>query len=256
MPSASAAASWWPPRSPPPPPPSAPSCGSWPRPCSPRPKVWPGRPWPRTSPDRSRQRGPMIANQLEPGAIVPPTGPRLRGRALRLARLAWIAVSLAAVGLMLLTLIANVVLWSRNSATACPDEACLLDYQAHIQVFGSMLGAGLSSGTGQAVEMLPWIVAGALIFWRKSEEPFALGFSLMLILAGVFISDAIVQVIITDHIPALLPLMTTLNFAASAMLVLFYRFPDGRFILSPMRWAAAPWVALVAGATYLPGTAF
>ncbi|MEP7358405.1 MAG: hypothetical protein ABI847_14255 [Anaerolineales bacterium] len=38
--------------------------------------------------------------------------PRLRGRVLLLARVAWVVVGLAGTGFMLLSLITNVVLWS------------------------------------------------------------------------------------------------------------------------------------------------
>ena len=200
---------------------------------------------------------------MHPAALYasPPAAasPRLRGAWLLLARLAWLAIALAATAMMVTTAATNVWLWGKTDDDACAlDPAtqadCLANNQAHLEFFGSYLNAGLYYGLGQCLEMLPGIVMGFFIFWRRSDEPFALLFALMLVLTSVFISDGIVQAVFASNFPAFQWLANFLWNFGSALLVMIYRFPDGRFALRPLRWVAVGWVVLMLGGYFLPAT--
>jgi hypothetical protein len=170
------------------------------------------------------------------------------------ARLLWLAVSLTATGLMVMTIVMNVLGWSRFSLNDCADAACRAD-AVQLRFFGSAAAVGWYYGAGQAVEMGPWVFVGWLIAWRKSREPFGLLFSGMLILMGIFVSDGIVQSAVAYHYPALNPLINGLSFLANALRVLFYRFPDSRFVPRWLRIVAVGWVILMLGAHYGGDTA-
>jgi hypothetical protein len=201
-------------------------------------------------------------NALAPRLTAPaPTGPRLRGRWLGLARLAWLAVALTATGMMLMTVVSNFSAWARASDADCNQAgdaaavaACLADNHAQLAFFGSYQNVGLYYGLGQVVEMLPGIVMGFFIFWRRSDEPYAQLFALMLVLSSIFIADGIVQAVFQNNFPALWPLANFLYNLAGWLLVLLYRFPDGRFQPPVLRWAAVGWVLLLLGAYLFPNT--
>jgi serine/threonine-protein kinase len=95
--------------------------------------------------------------------------------------------------------------------------------------------------------VLPWILAGIVIFWKKSDEPFGFLFSLMLVLASTFILDDGIVGNALFFYPIPQPLIQGMGFIGGALLILWYRFPDGRFVPPWLRWAAIGWVAIHAG---------
>ena len=187
---------------------------------------------------------------------------QLRGPWLTLARVAWLLISLSAVGLLITALVWNTVAWwNLTEASFCDPaaridaiEACMAENRAYLQVFGSYHVVAIYYGVGAAIEILPWVLVGALIFWRKSHEPFAWFFSLGLVLVGIFITDVVVGDVIWNHFPVFRPLVRVLSFFAPALLVSWYRFPDGQFVPRRMRWIAAIWIVLVFLIFVLPGS--
>jgi signal transduction histidine kinase len=175
----------------------------------------------------------------------------LRRPWLILARLAWILISLLAVGMLITSLVTNTIRWWNFTEAGCHDadylprlEECMANHRAYEQVFGTLKLAAIYHLVGASVEMLPWVLVGGLIFWRKSHEPFALFFSLGLVLNGVLIIDRVAASIISQYYSAYMPLWTVLGFFGVALLVLWYRFPDGRFVHRRMRWFAGIWIVL------------
>jgi signal transduction histidine kinase len=189
----------------------------------------------------------------------------LRGPWLAMARITWLLISLSAVGFLITALVWNTVAWWNFTEADCHDltflasinrslEACVTDIRAHQQVFGTIHLVAVYYGLGAAVEMLPWVLVGALIFWRKSQEPFALFFSLGLVLAGVLSIDTVVREVIWEHFPVFKLLIRILGLFAGVLLVLWYRFPNGQFVPRRMRWIAIVWIGLVFFSFFLPGS--
>jgi hypothetical protein len=144
---------------------------------------------------------------------------RLRGPWLVLARLTWILVALVAVTMLIIGLGMNTIDWWNFTEAVCHDaahleriNACLATYRAHEQVFGTPKLAAIYHLVGASVEMLPWVLVGGLIFWRKSHEPFALFFSLGLLLVGVLSIDRVTQTVFRNHFPTFMPLFMVLGF--------------------------------------------
>lgn len=83
---------------------------------------------------------------------------------------------------------------------------------------------------GVIVEVLPWILAGVLIFWKKSDEPFGLLFSLMLVVASTFNLDGgiVESALLLYPIPQYI--LQGMWFIGGSLLILWYRFPNGRFV--------------------------
>ena len=186
---------------------------------------------------------------------------RLRGAWLRLARLTWILISLTAVGMLIVGLITNTIWYWTFVEPECHDAAhiannttgnCLAYYRAYEQVFGSLHIYAVFEALGKSVGTLPWILVGGFIFWRKSEEPFALCFSLGILLLGVLLIDGVVQKMFSLFHPAFIPLYMILSFFAEALFVLWYRFPDGQFVPRRIRWVAGLWIGLEFFAVFLP----
>jgi len=190
---------------------------------------------------------------------------QLRGRRLTLARIAWLLISLSAVGLLIIALVWNTVAWWNMTEAKCDDvayrgnivesvEACVANFRAHEKVFGSIHYVAIYYGVGATLEMLPWVLVGVLIFWRKSHDPFALLFSLGIVLNGSLNIDGVVRTVILNHFPVFGLLIRVLGFLAGSLLVLWYRFPDGQYVPRRIRWVAIVWIALVFFSSFLPGS--
>ena len=169
---------------------------------------------------------------------------QLRGGWLTLARVIWLLLSLSAVSLLIMALVWNTRAWWNEDIYACDNLACYANDRAHLDVFGNFHLVAIYYGVGAAVETLPWALVGALIFWRKSHDPFALLFSLEMVLLGAFGVDWIVTAVISKPAPTLSMLISVLNILMAILFVLWYRFPDGRFAHRNMRWFAILWIAL------------
>ena len=163
---------------------------------------------------------------------------RLHGPWLTMARMIWLLLSLIAVGLLLRAIIFDVMDWWPVTGPNCRNSTC----RALGEVFPSYHFVAIYFGAGMIVETLPWVFVGALIFWRKSQEPFAYLFSLGLVLAGTLLIDDIVSMVIWDFFPAYIFPLKTLQFLAWGLGVLWYCFPDGIFVPHGTRWFAAAWI--------------
>ena len=177
---------------------------------------------------------------------------QLRGPWLTLARAVWILISLGAVVLWITAMIWNTLAWWHTTAATCPNLKCI----AHERIFGSYHLVAVYYGTGAALEMLPWIFVGALIFWRKSYNWFTLLFSLGLVLTGVFLIDDVVHGVIWTHFPLFRFPLRALEALALLAPILWYRFPDGQLRFGNMRWIAGCWIALDALNFFFPGSPF
>lgn len=107
---------------------------------------------------------------------------------------------------------------------------------------------------GAIVKVLPWIVVGVLVFWRKSGELPGIFFSLALILVGATVIDEGLAAWALFYHPWLMPIVRIAQFAGVASLAVFYVFPDGAFVPEWTRWLALAWVLRTFGAVFFRGT--
>jgi hypothetical protein len=162
----------------------------------------------------------------------------------RVARGAWVGVT----ALNLALFIAAVPFFLRRMQTPCLGLACL-----HGQLSGTALahltalGVSLPSYALGVLLMhsAVWLVAlfvAAIIFWRRPTDWAAFAVSLFLIT----LPPANTLPPLTEAHPSLLPLMRVLGWVTAVNLPLvFYTFPDGRFVPGWTRWVVVVWAVLM-----------
>jgi signal transduction histidine kinase len=206
---------------------------------------------------------PVFVNSTQDSQVNGAERAHFRGRRLLFARIGWLLISLSAISLFVTALVWNTRAWWNYTEAGCSAELqqgkmaferCVADFRAHEQVFGTMQVAALYYGVGAAVEIVPWVLVGFLIFWRRSYEPFAFFFSLGLVLTGTLEIDGAIRDIIWNNFPFLRLLIKVLRFLGAASLVLWYCFPNGQFAPRRTRWMAAVWILLAFFTAFLAGS--
>ena len=170
---------------------------------------------------------------------------RLSGRLLVVARVAWILVALASVGLFIAALAAEFA----QLRVPCPTAECSTAQlpPAGVRALED-LGLSLDSFAAYSVAMDALFAAvygavAALIYWRKSEDRMGLFVSLALLTFGTATFPATMAALAARHPVSEVP-VTFLHFLGSATFGLFlYLFPDGRFVPRWTRWVALAWIA-------------
>ncbi len=165
-------------------------------------------------------------------------GTRLHGRRLALARLIWFILAATSFTVAAAALPGNL---SKKNFT-CPADPCFAPALGPADMAAlPRLGLSLDSYTAffSVVETLPillaFLVIGVLIFWRRSDD-------LMAILTSLFLLTFITGLtgggpLTNSPIWSILALL--LAFIGATLLgVLFYLFPDGRFVPGWTKWFA------------------
>jgi hypothetical protein len=162
---------------------------------------------------------------------------RLRGRRLPITRVAWLAVVSATVALYVVSIPVQAQMLSMPCTDNCQNGQINAAQMQELSRLGLSLNFYVGYFTGlQAVFGFVFLVIGALIFWRKSDDWMALLVSLMLVIFGLATVNS------TPGLAALAyPSFTfpglVLQFLGAALLVFFFfLFPDGRFVPRWMRW--------------------
>jgi hypothetical protein len=158
--------------------------------------------------------------------------PTLRGRWLLLARAAWMAVAVAALGAFVAAVPA------RYAQLAHPTEA----------VRTALAELGLSASTyafyNVALDTLfvsVFATIGIVIFWRRSDDAIALLVATMLVVWG-----ARNELFVGTPSAIEGTLGSTLTFVGYvAWMLFFYLFPSGRFVPRWTRWLALCWVVFL-----------
>jgi hypothetical protein len=101
-----------------------------------------------------------------------------------------------------------------------------------------------------------WIVVGTVIFWRRSDDAMALFTSLGLVMFGIFfLNDG--PVALAKHYSALwLPLHLLAFFGSVSFYLLFYLFPNARFVPRWLYWVPILWAAHEAAYYFFPDSIF
>jgi hypothetical protein len=130
-----------------------------------------------------------------------------------------------------------------------------------LQVAAALQGAGISRETFAAykvgVQMLstiPLVVYGLLIFWRRSGDRAALLISFLLLITSY---GSLAPAVVNDFGEYGFTLNRVLVAISGLSLILvFYLFPNGRFVPRWTRWAALAFVLLLLLSLLFPGSRF
>ncbi|MCC7161857.1 MAG: hypothetical protein IT331_05165 [Anaerolineae bacterium] len=173
----------------------------------------------------------------------------LRPPWLTIARIVWILLALAALGIFVVSFAAQ--LGAPLPECTTPEAVCNpyelsredLAVAQTLGIAGPLLILG-SHAPGTLAHLV-WVVIGVFIFWRKSDDWMAWLLSLMLVL------------FVFEGMTAPLPLRPLANVLYSLAVVIFlllpFIFPNGRVVPSRMRWVAVPLAALLAIGTAFAG---
>ena len=169
----------------------------------------------------------------------------MRGRWLALARAVWLGVTAISLGLFAL----SVPLGYAPLRTVCTERRCgpeqLRPEGARtIGELGISLELYAAYQTALVVVFaLVFFALAAVMFRRRSDDVMALYTSLTLVLCGVFLPDwAAVLVPVYPSLWLPLDLLNSLMYCS--LFILFYLFPDGRFVPRWTTWPALVWIAL------------
>lgn len=183
-------------------------------------------------------------------AAVAPAAPRLRGWRLLLARTVWLTVSFVAVGLF----IASIPPTYEQTVAFSPSQVYAPEaLRAGLEQLGIPIVAyALYEMAVMTFLVMVFVGVGAFVFWRRSDDPAALYFSLVSVTFGAIWPNTL------DSLPEQ-PILDFLNaglnaFGFAAFFLLFYLFPDGRFVPRWTRPFAVAFVASVTLDTFFSGT--
>lgn len=174
---------------------------------------------------------------------------RIKGPWLLLARAIWIILAFSAVVIIIAGVSELYSSWLNCEDCSRQDQA-LANFGLTRNFYAIYFPIGV------IVEVLPWILTGVLIFWKKSDEPFGLLFSLMMVLVVPLNADSGIRESAVSYYPTLLSVSNGMTFIGAALIVLWYCFPDGRFVPRWLRWFAVLWVAIQSVDYFLRDAAF
>ena len=173
----------------------------------------------------------------------------LQGRWLLLARSAWVLISFSAVALFI--------------ASLAPFYRATHDFTSVHEHGGAALRTGLQQihfpiALYAATEVVTdsllvavFVGVGVLLFWRKSNDPAGLFFSLTLVTFGTIwpnTSDDLVAA----HPMLHLPVAAISAFGFGSFFLLCYLFPDGRFVPRWTRFFGLAWMVLEIALSLVP----
>jgi hypothetical protein len=177
----------------------------------------------------------------------------LHGRGLVIVRVVWVAISSLAVTLFVAAL---PLLYEEYHMLRIyrPDD--------RDDVYADLTRLGLSVDFFAAYLLALGIIfavayfsVAAVIFWQRSDEPMALFLALLLVLLGATFWGA--THVLGDIHPLLKWLSSVLeSFALGLLFLLFFLFPDGRFVPRWTRWPAGLLVAGTVLTALFPASPF
>ncbi len=175
----------------------------------------------------------------------------LRGRRLLVVRVAWVAVAVTVLAIMVFSIPSSFEYY-RSVCTAasevCSERAV---GQATLEGVRALGDAGLSlrsyallNVVVDKVFQLVWFAVGALIFWRRSDDRMALLVSAFLVSFGpVSVIPTVANTLIYSQPAWWLP-VRGVNFVGTVCSTLFFLlFPGGRFVPRWTRWLALAFIA-------------
>jgi hypothetical protein len=188
----------------------------------------------------------------------------LHGHSLLLARLAWVAVAITALAIVLFSVPSSIEHY--RSVCTAPTEVCserALDQptqptqegvQALREVGLSIHSYALFNVVIDKIFQLVWFAVGALIFLRRSDDRMALLTSLFLVTFGTVAVDTTDADALVSSQPAWwLPVQGVQIVGEVCVVLFFLLFPNGRFVPHWTRWLAVAFIAFVVSRDQFPG---
>jgi hypothetical protein len=182
----------------------------------------------------------------ETSAHAPPSSPTLRGRWLLLARVAWVAAAVGALGQFVISIPA------RYYQLANPTTGV----RAALAELGLSAGAyALYNVTLDTIFVSVFAVVAIVIFWIRSNDPVALLVATMLVVWGPLNGLLVLTPSATAGMYPVLQM--TVGSALTLVgymtwMLFFYLFPSGRFVPRWTRWLALCWVLFVGTWIFTP----
>ena len=175
-----------------------------------------------------------------------PSSPTLRGSWLLLARVAWVAAALGALGQFVISVPA------RYSQLANPTAGV----RAALTELGlSAVGYALYNVTLDAIFVSICAAVAIVIFWRRSNDLVALLVATMLVVWGPLNGLLVLTPNATAGMYPVLQMTvgSALTFVGyMTWMLFFYLFPSGRFVPRWTRWLALCWVLFVGTWIFTP----
>lgn len=192
-----------------------------------------------------------VTSLMKPGESA---GAFWRSLVQRLARPVWLVLFTFTVVIFF----ASLPLYYERLTTLCTRANGCTEMQLRAATANALASVGISLHAygvfhivlALILNVLSWLLA-YLIFWRRS--PSWLTFVVSLMLAQIYTFQAIDT--LRPVYPALnLPINFIGFFTGSAVPLLFYAFPNGRFVPRFTRWLALAWIVLMFSDNFLMGT--
>ncbi len=190
--------------------------------------------------------GPLAS----PASLPTASGASLRAPSLLLLRGAWLALFGLTLTLFALAVPAQIRQFRQVCATRaeCTSFQLLAEDARALESFGLSTRdyAVYAAGITGVVLLISWILA-AVIFWRRSVSRMAILGSFGLLLLGPTLLTNLTGALVRAHPGWLLPAGALEAVGTWLWLVIYYLFPDGRFV---PRWAR-PMVLVIAGYAFV-----
>ena len=170
----------------------------------------------------------------------PSSSRRLQGGWLLAARTIWLTVTAVSLVLFALSLGPGYgLLRTVCEQRPCGPEQLSPEGARTIERLGLSLDLYAAYNVALVLVLaLAFCALAFVLFWRRSDDFIALYTSLALVLTGIFLPNWTAELLVPIY-PGLWPVLSVLNaLTFCSLFVLFYIFPDGRFV---PRWTA--WVA-------------
>src|SRR5829696_1095899 len=180
----------------------------------------------------------------------PSPGATLRGRWLLLARMAWVAVTITALAIVLFSVPSSFEHY-RSVCTAasevCSERAAGQPTPEGVRALQdvglSVRSYALLNVVVDKVFQLVWFVVGAIIFWRRSDDRMALLVSMFLVSFGpVTVDTTDAEALISSQPAWGLPVRGVEIVGTVCVVLFFLLFPNGRFAPRWTRWLAVAFI--------------
>ena len=191
----------------------------------------------------------------------PSSGATLHGRWLLLARLAWVAVGITALAIVLFSVPSSFE-YFRSVCTA-PSEVCSEQAVGQLTPEGvralrdmglSVRSYALFNVLVEKIFQLVWFAVGAIIFLRRSDDRMALLVSLFLVTFGLIsVIPTAASTLIFSQPAWLLPFRSVEIVGEVCSVLFFFLFPGGRFVPHWTRWLAIAFISFQSSMSLFAG---
>jgi hypothetical protein len=180
----------------------------------------------------------------------PPATSSMRGGWLLLARVAWVAVVITALAIILFSIPSSFEHYQSVCTAAsevCAEQAVDQATPEGVQTLGetglSLRSYALLNVVVDKVFQLVFFAVGALIFWRRSDDRMAWLVSVFLVSFGQVSVDPTAAYSLISSQPAWgLPVRSVGIVGTVSSVLFFFLFPSGRFVPHWTRWLAVAFI--------------